>query len=232
MEFTYLLILFFAVIFCFIASFNKRILFYLYFWAFIRSAVLAGIPFVAWDVVFTKAGVWWFNTNYTLGIVIAGLPVEEWFFFICIPFSCLFTYFCLDRYFNLDWMSGFNNIIVFISVIICSVTALLYYNRIYTLVTACWAILTLIYLHFIARADWIGKASLVFAVLMFGFFPVNGILTGTGLERPVVNYNPEHILGIRIMTIPLEDFVYGYTQFVLLVYFFERFKREHAEDRL
>ncbi|MBL7734271.1 MAG: lycopene cyclase domain-containing protein [Chitinophagaceae bacterium] len=228
--YTYILILFLTVIICFIASFDKRIQFNRHFGAFLKSAVLVAIPFIAWDIWFTAKGVWRFNTDYTLGIGIAGLPLEEWLFFIFIPFSCVFTYFCFDKFFKLDWLSGFNNLIVFVSVIVCSVMALLHHDKIYTLVTAITTVITLIYLHFIVRADWIGKASLVFAALMLGFFPVNGVLTGTGLETPIVNYNPNDFLGIRMGMIPVEDAVYGYTQFLLVVYFFNRFKRTFDEN--
>ena len=128
----------------------------------------------------------------------------------------------------MEWLSGFNNLIVFVTVIVCSVTALLYYDKIYTLITSLSAILTVVYLHFIAKADWISKASLVFTILMLGFLPVIGILTGTGLETPIVNYNPKEFLGIRILTIPIEDSVYGYTQFLWVLYFFKKFqKTEH-----
>lgn len=228
---TYSLILFFTVIICFIASFDKRILFNRYFGAFMKSAILVAIPFISWDIWFTAKGVWWFNTAYTLGIVIAGLPLEEWLFFICIPFSCVFTYFCFDKFFKLEWLSVFNNLIVFVSVIVCSVIALLHHDKIYTLVTVIMIITTLIYLHFIARADWIGKASLVFTILMLGFFPVNGVLTGTGLETPIVNYNTKDFMGIRIGTIPVEDAIYGYSQFLLVLYFFKRFKHTHDENK-
>lgn len=231
MAYTYSLILFFTVLICFIASFDRRILFNRYFGTFIKSAILVAIPFISWDVWFTAKGVWWFNTGYTLGIVIAGLPLEEWLFFICIPFSCIFTYFCFDKFFKLEWLSGFNNLIVFVIVIGCSVLALLHHDKIYTLVTAITTLATLIYLHFIARADWIAKASMVFAILMLGFFPVNGILTGTGLEAPIVNYNPKDFIGIRMGTIPLEDAIYGYSQFLLVLYFFKRFKRTHDERK-
>ena len=223
-QYTYALILFFTIIICFIASFDKRLLFNQHFGAFIKSAILVAIPFVTWDVWFTSKGVWWFNTDYTLGIMIAGLPIEEWLFFICIPFSCLFTYFCFDKFFKLDWLSSFNTLIVFVSIIICSLIALLHQDKIYTFVTAIVTIATMIYLHFIARVNWITKASLVYTVLMLGFFPVNGILTGTGLESPIVNYNSKDFLGIRMLTIPIEDAVYGYTQFLLVIYFFEKFK--------
>lgn len=231
MAFTYALILFFTVIICFIASFDKRLQFNRHFGAFIKAAVLVAIPFIAWDVWFTAKGAWWFNTDYTLGIVIAGLPLEEWLFFICIPFSCVFTYFCFDKFYKLDWLSGFNNLIVFVSIIVCAVMALLHHDKIYTLVTAITTIVTLIYLHFIVRADWISKASMVYTVLMLGFFPVNGVLTGTGLESPIVNYNSGDFLGIRMLTIPIEDAVYGYTQFLLVLYFFKRFKHSYDERK-
>lgn len=231
MAYTYSLVLFFTIIICFIASFDRRIQFHRYFGAFLKAAVLVAIPFISWDVWFTAKGVWWFNTNYTLGIVIAGLPLEEWLFFICIPFSCVFTYFCFDKFFKLDWLSGFNNLLVFVTVIVCSIIALLHYDKIYTLVTAIATLLALIYLHFVARVEWLGKASLVFTVLMLGFFSVNGVLTGTGLEDPIVNYNPDDFLGIRMLSIPIEDAVYGYTQFLLVLYFFKIFKHKQDESK-
>ncbi len=223
-QYTYSLILFFTIIICFIFSFDKRIRFNHFFLAFLKSAVLVAIPFIAWDIWFTAKGVWWFNTDYTVGIVIFGLPIEEWLFFICIPFSCLFTYFCFNKFFKLDWVSSFNTLIVFISVIICALIALIHPDKIYTFVTAIITIATLIYLSFIAKVDWITKASLIYSVLMLGFLPVDGILTGTGLESPIVNYNPKDFLGIRLLTIPIEDAIYGYTQFLLIIYFFEKFK--------
>jgi lycopene cyclase domain-containing protein len=224
-EYTYLAILFFTVIICFIASFDKRIQFHRHFYSFIKAAIIVAIPFIAWDAWFTAHNVWWFNTDYTLGITLAGLPLEECLFFICIPFSCVFTYYCITKFFRLEWTTGFNNLIAFVTVIGCTVIALSHYNKVYTLVTAIATVLTILYLHFIVRAPWIGKASLIYTILMLGFFPVNGVLTGTGLESPIVNYNPANFLGIRMGTIPVEDAVYGYTQFLLVLYVFKIFTK-------
>lgn len=226
MKFTYALILFFTVIICLIASFDRRIKFDQHFSAFLKAAIVVAIPFIAWDVYFTAKGVWWFNTDYTMGLNIAGLPLEEMLFFIFIPFSCVFTFYTIDKYYKWNALSGFNNILVFVSVIVLSVVALLNTDKIYTLVTAVVTIATLIYLHFIARSEWITKASVVFTILMLGFFPVNGILTGSFIESPIVNYNPKDFLGIRMFTIPIEDAVYGYSQFLLVLYFFKQFQRK------
>lgn len=222
MPYTYILINFFTVIICFLASFDGRIQFNRFFGKFLLSSTIVAIPFIAWDIWFTAKGVWWFDLNYTLGFKIAGLPVEEWLFFYCIPFACVFTYYCLEKFCNIGWADVFNNLIVFTSVIVLAVAGLLYHERIYTLLTVIVTILTLCYLHFIAQKEWIGRASLVYLVLMPGFFAVNGILTGSLIPSAVVNYNPVDFLGIRMGTIPVEDAVYGYSQFLLNIYFFKK----------
>ncbi|GAB3348679.1 hypothetical protein GCM10027566_04250 [Arachidicoccus ginsenosidivorans] len=226
MHYTYILIDFLTVVVCFAFSFHPKIRFDKHFLAFLKASVLVAVPFIIWDALFTKFGIWWFNTDYTLGLTIFGLPIEEVLFFICIPFACVFTFFCLDKFFKLDWANAFNNTIVFVGVIVCVLSALLFYDKMYTFVTAVAATLVLVYLHFIANVEWIGKASLVYLILMLGFFPVNGILTGSGLPSAVVNYNPNEFLVIRMFTIPIEDAVYGYTQFLLVLYFFKMFQKE------
>lgn len=226
MSFTYATILFLTVIICFVASFDSRIQFNKQFTNFFKASLLVAVPFILWDIWFTYMGVWWFNTDYTLGIIIAGLPLEEMLFFIFIPFSCIFTYFVIDKYYPWNCLAAFNNILVFTSIIILTVAALLNIDRIYTFITCLLTVFVLVYLHLIIKAQWITKASVVFTLLMLGFFPVNGVLTGTGLESPIVNYNPNDFLGIRMFTIPVEDAVYGYTQFLLILYFFKYFQRK------
>ncbi len=224
-SFTYLLVNFLTVIICFIASFDKRIRFNRYFLTFLISSSLIAIPFIFWDIWFTEHGIWWFDLQYTLGFTLAGLPIEEILFFYCIPFACVFTYFCLDKFFNLSWANAFNNIIVFLSSIVCVLMALLHPDKTYTFVTALVTLGTLVYLHFIAKCTWIGQASFVFGILMLGFFPVNGVLTGTGIPSPIVNYNPDKFLGIRMWTIPVEDAVYGYSQFLWNIFAFKKIKQ-------
>lgn len=224
--YTYILINFLTVIICFIFSFDRRIQFNKHFNTFLKGSILVGIPFIAWDIIFTKMGVWWFNFSYTMPFRLAGLPIEEWLFFICIPFSCVFTYFCLDKFFNLNWANRFNTIIVWFTVLVCVLVAIFFYQKIYPLVTVLITAATVLYLHYIAKVSWIGKGSLVYLCLMPGFFMVNGVLTGTGLESPIVNYNPDQILNIRMLTIPVEDAVYGYAQFMLNIYFFKRFQKK------
>jgi len=39
----------------------------------------------------------------TLGIGIAGLPMEEWLFLVGISVSRIITYFCIHKFLTLNW---------------------------------------------------------------------------------------------------------------------------------
>lgn len=218
--YTYLLINFLTIVVCFIFSFHPKIRFDKYFGAFIKTSATVAIPFILWDAWFTNSGVWWFNQDYVLGISIIGMPVEEWLFFICIPFSCVFTYYCLLKFFDLKWAEKLSKLIIFVVLTVSITGFFIFYNKIYTAVTAIVTIVTVAYLGLIARYELFGRASLIYLILMLGFIPVNGTLTGTGLESAIVNYNSEEIIGLRILTIPIEDFIYGYVMFLLNIYIF------------
>jgi len=228
-QYTYLLINFFTVIICFIFSFHPKIKFYRHFGAFIKASLLVGLVFILWDIWFTKNGVWWFNYRYLIGLKISELPIEEIMFFICIPFSCVFTYFCLDKFFNLDWKPNSEKVFVVIASIMFLGIALYYHDRIYTFVTFLSASISLLILKFILKVNWIGKASFIYLILMPGFIGVNGILTGTGLDSPIVNYNPENFIGFRILTIPIEDVFYGFEMILWNLFLFFKFKRSDSE---
>lgn len=50
------------------------------------------VVFGAWDAIAAGLGQWWWSPRYVLGLRLAGLPVEEWLFFITIPACAVLTY--------------------------------------------------------------------------------------------------------------------------------------------
>jgi lycopene cyclase domain-containing protein len=58
----------------------------------VLTIVVAGTPFLAWDLYATGAGHWWFDAAQTLPWRVAGLPLEEVAFFVVIPLVTVLTY--------------------------------------------------------------------------------------------------------------------------------------------
>ena len=167
--------------------------------------------FIPWDVVFTNNSFWGFNDTYFLGIKLLNLPIEEWLFFICIPYACVFTHYALLYYFPTTEISLKNTkIISYTLIIILTIVTIFNYNKWYTLVNFLYAIV-LILLVLKTNLKLLQTYFLTFLVMLIPFFIVNGILTGSMIENEVVWYNNDENLGIRLLTIPIEDTVYAFT---------------------
>lgn len=177
--------------------------------------------FIPWDVIFTINGVWGFNSDYFLGVEILSLPFEEWLFFICIPFACVFTHYAVLLYFpNLKLKKVTTKAISISLVLILFVLALVNYDKWYTLVNFSLAI-PLTWLVYKYNPQLLQHFLLTFLVMLIPFFIVNGVLTGSWIDNQVVWYNDAENLGIRIGTIPLEDSIYAYSMILMNLFFFE-----------
>jgi lycopene cyclase domain-containing protein len=56
------------------------------------TVLLAGTPFLVWDLWATESGHWRFDADQTLPWRVAGLPLEEVGFFVVIPVVTVLTY--------------------------------------------------------------------------------------------------------------------------------------------
>ncbi|MCX6275996.1 MAG: lycopene cyclase domain-containing protein [Bacteroidetes bacterium] len=224
MKFTYLWVDFFTVLVPFIFSFHAKLNFHKQFRYFFPANVLAAILFISWDILFTKIKVWGFNPDYISGVHIFNLPLEEILFFICVPFSCVFSYHCLNLYFKINWKPKTESVFVLCFSAILVIIGLLNYFRLYTSVTFVSLALLLLFLKYVMKVNWLPKLFSIYPILLLPFFIVNGILTGTGPDAPVVWYNNAENLGIRMLTIPVEDTFYGFELILLNVFFYEYLK--------
>ena len=192
-----------------IFSFHPKLAFYRR-WKYAFPAILmAASLFIIWDILYTQMGVWGFNPQYVLGVYFFNLPVEEVMFFICIPYSCLFTAHCFQILIKKDYLHKFENLITGSLLIFLLICIMLYSDKLYTLGTFAGLAALLLCLKFWIKSKWLGRFYFSYLVLLLPFFIVNGILTGTGPDEPVVWYNDEENMSVRILTIPLEDFFYG-----------------------
>jgi lycopene cyclase domain-containing protein len=192
----------------FILSFDKKVAYFRRWKYLIPSIFIVGVIFILWDVLFTRWGIWGFNGKYLTGIQFIHLPLEELLFFFTIPFASVFIYDCLKAYFP-EW--NFTRAGIWIALILALVLMMAgIYNltKWYTSVTFILLSYLLFYLAY-RKAAYLGKFFMAYLIVLIPFFVINGILTGSGIAEQVVWYNDDEILGIRLLTIPVEDLFYG-----------------------
>lgn len=193
----------------FIAGFDKRLKFYNN-WKYLFPAMLATmLVFIPWDILKTKLGVWGFNPDHLQGWYISNLPVEEWLFFIAIPYACLFTYHAFEYLIKKDYLGKFARPFTAALIVVLLVVAVLNPDRWYTFITFLLVAVFLTLHLFVIKAPYLGRFYVMYFVTLIPFFIVNGALTGMFSAEPVVWYDDTRNLGIRLGTIPIEDTVYG-----------------------
>ena len=210
-----------AFIVPFLFSFHPKLEFYKK-WKYVFPAILlSAVPFLIWDSYFTMIGVWGFTPKFLTGYHLFNLPLEEVMFFVCIPYSCLFTYYCLNKLIQNEHLLSAERILTGILLTILIIAGLSNYTKAYTYSTCAGLTLLLLFLKFVIKIKWLSRFYFAYLILLIPFLMVNGILTGTGISEPVVWYNDNENLGIRLLTIPLEDVFYGMTLILLNVSIFE-----------
>lgn len=220
MKLTYLLINFLTIFFPIVLSFDKRVQFFKS-WKYIFPGLLiTGLVFLVWDYLFTVFSVWSFNADYVTGLYILNLPIEEILFFITVPFACIFIYECLNYYIKKDWLNKFSRPIS-ITLIIASIASLvLFYDRVYTLITFGFLLAALLYAEFLQKVN-LGRFYMAYLVSLLPFYIVNGILTSI----PIVMYNDAENMSFRVGTIPFEDHFYSMAMLLMNILLLEYFRK-------
>lgn len=205
-------------------SFEKKMRFIKHWKAVVVSLSIVAAVFLIWDAIFTMNGVWGFNPDYHLSFLLLGMPIEEWMFFFCIPYASVFIHYSL-AYFKPNTLLPIKTTryITLFFIVFAVLMLLLNADRAYTFVNYCFLTgVLLIGLRF--GIQILRRFYLAFLIILIPFFLVNGILTGSGIDAPVVWYNNAENLGIRLGTIPVEDIGYAFTMLFGNVFLIEKLK--------
>lgn len=227
----YLILLALTLFGPFLSSFESKLRFYRRWPALLGASGLMMLLFIPWDVYFTHEGVWWFNDHYLTGIRIFLLPLEEWLFFILVPYACVFVYEVLQYVFPDLALQHISR--MFFALLIPLLLGLMIYfhDAAYTAVN--FFITSVLLLLFVVKAPaWMGHFFLMYIVISVPFVIINGGLTGSFTDAAVVNYNPSEIMGVRLGTIPLEDSMYNLSMLLVVVWSYEWIKTRFIKNGL
>ncbi len=225
-KYTYLALMLGSLAYPLAQSFEHRVKMYTRWKAIFPAILLTALFFTIWDVYFTIEGVWSFSDTHTLPYRFIYMPLEEWSFFIVIPYCCFFVYFVANYYVRRNPFEKHQFSIARIAGIGLLVWGIACFELIYTAVATLGAGTLLLLLSFVPRARFLGRFILSYLFCLIPFILVNGQLT----RIPVVLYNNAENTGIRIFiegiaNIPIEDLAYNLLMLLMNVSLYEYFAK-------
>lgn len=212
-------------------SFDKKVHYYTSWGKLLPATLIMLVLFILWDAYFGYVGVWGFNETYLLGGRILGLPWEEWLFFVTVPFGSFFIYRCLNAYFPKDTFKQYDSGITIFLIVALLLLGVLHIGRLYTATTFLLTGGFLLYHYLYFPNTYRTLFYRAYLVILIPFLLVNGVLTGALTDAPVVVYNPEEFMGLRIITIPFEDSVYGFLHLFGLVFWYHKLEGSLGKDK-
>ncbi len=207
------------------ANFSKEL-------KYLLPAILAtALVFIIWDEWFTQWGIWGFNSRYLTGIYLGSLPLEEVMFFIFIPYACLFIYFSSSYLTKRDYFASVHPHVTAFLIVFLVITATFFLDHLYTSITFFSLALFLSLHRWYWKSSFMGHFYFSYLFVLIPFFIVNGILTGSFIDQEIVWYNNEENLGIRIGTIPADDFFYNMLMLLTVTTIYEALKKRQKPSK-
>ena len=213
----------------FLLSFDQKVRFYTYWKSLFPSVLLVAICFIAWDEYFTRQKIWGFNPDYLLNLYWMNLPLEEISFFLVVPYACIFIYEVTKTYFSYERNSQFTHYFAITNTLLGLILVVLYWGNWYTTSACGISSLLTVGIYFLSKPEWFAHFVISFLIVLFPFLVVNGILTGSFTEEPIVWYSKSHIIGLKMITIPVEDLFYNYDMLLPITALYEMFKKRFAK---
>ncbi len=203
----------------FLLSFDRKVAFFKKWPAVFGAIAVVVAVFGSWDAWMASNGIWSFNPEFSGTFKLWGLPAGEWLFFVVVPYASLFILACVRTYFK-EKPSFFDRRLGLLVTVAFGALAIAFLDRAYT-ATVFLSVAMILAAGLVFSPSTFGSSSLWLAVAIsyIPFAIANGIMTG----KPVVLYDDSENLAFRIGTIPIEDFFYSFSMFVLTIVAFDMF---------
>ncbi|QDH81517.1 lycopene cyclase domain-containing protein [Echinicola soli] len=214
-----------TILFPLLWSFERKVSYYKKWKYLFPAMIITATVFLVWDHWFTEMEVWGFNDRYLTGIRLGNLPLEEYLFFVTVPFSCIFIYEVLLYYMPHDPLSHYVKPITLGFIVLLTILAGVNWDKWYTSVNFSFVSMVLAVHYFMFRSNLLGRFYVFYLIHLIPLLLVNGVLTGGFTPEPVVYYDNTENLGIRVFTIPIEDFIYSMGLMLMNVSLYEFFRQ-------
>jgi lycopene cyclase domain-containing protein len=172
-----------------------------------KPIFLISCIFIVWDILFTHYEIWSFDKSYVLGLFFLKIPIEEYLWFVVIPFCGMFVYHVCERQFKI--LDSFDSLLKAISLFLALVIYYIGMDKLYTAESMAFCSSAILF-GILWGVPRYGLFLSFYGILLVPMFFFNGMLTGLFTKQSLVVYNWSEFSNIRILSFPVEDISFGF----------------------
>ena len=188
------------------------------------AIVFSGAIFVILNIRFREFEIIYYNPDYLTGKNIFNLPIEEWLFLLVVSLFSFAIYLQVKiKFENFEKPKLFLTISL-VLLVVFGLTA--WFSRSKLVPFFVFFLLTIYFGYTIFRnrfAKYFSKFYVAYVIAVIPFFLMKGIL----YSLPVILYSNEHTLGIRLLSVPVEDFGFFFLLMLINISIFEYLRDHH-----
>lgn len=179
--------------------------------------IVTTIFFLLWIELFVQLGIWTFNEQYTIGIRIGSIPLEEVVFVFVATYTAMFVYFALNQISEEDRLFPHQEIISSVLIIFLLIAGLYHKEKLYTGAAFLLPAVFLAFQMLKLRPRYMGRFYSTFALLLIPVLIVEGFRTGAFADGAIVTFDDAQHLNLRLGTIPVENVFFALLLMVMPV---------------
>lgn len=186
---------------------------------YILPAILfCGAIFIMWDIRFTQLAIWSYNPDYLTGISLLNIPIEKWLSLLVIPLSACYIYEWIKSRGEKPHLANISLTISLLLFIALGILAYIFRRNMFSFFTF---FLSAIYLGYTVFRNRFKKHYPAFYSTYLIMLIPFGIVSALLGSLPVMAYSAEQIMGMALLGIPLEKFVYLFLMLLISTTIYE-----------
>lgn len=185
----------------------------------VAALLSSGVLFLTWKILAVRHGDWSYNPAYNGRLRVFGLPWSEIFFLTGVPYAALFLFELVGKFFVQDQLAEVSRLFLVSGSAAFIAAAYIFRRHNFTLLV-CLSLSAFLATLAVGRSYLLGNAGVL---IWYGFslalvLPIRFLATAL----PVLRYNTQALLGVRVLTLPVEELFYlvAYLGFTLNFYLF------------
>lgn len=195
--------------------------------ALLLAYALVSLPFIGIDIIAAQQSLWYFNELYISAYQYVQLPPEEILFFFTVPFAMLYVWGVIKKHVAAKPMGTVWPLVMLATIVAGATTlGLVYWGQRYTMLAAGLVIVTAMAVGASTKLLFDNRFWIFQIALLGIFIMANAILT----SLPIITYNASEIIGLKLYTIPLEDFLFNFAFINSFLVAFTAFEQSHSKN--